>query len=250
MLDVLLLVSTAAFVLVGAAVGARLLALARRTRQLTDFIVGASFFVLAPVAYPLILATALGDFSLAATRVLAIGSSIAMAAGWAGVFAFTQRVFRPGTEWAKALAGAGIAGFAYLLVASVAFDLRAPDVAALRSLENPVRWFQVPAMCVNAWTATEGFLCWANARRRLALGLADPLVVNRFLLWGVVGVSSLCSVAPSFVIELAGGDGTASPLARLSTALSGLACAIALQLAFLPPAGYRRWLLGSQPARA
>ncbi|HEU4427213.1 MAG TPA: hypothetical protein VFT98_00530 [Myxococcota bacterium] len=243
MLELLLLGSTAAFVLAGASVGLRLLALARRTRQLTDFIVGASLFVLAPVAYPLILATALGDFSLGATRVFAIGSSLAMAAGWAGVFAFTQRVFRPGVEWAKALAGAGIAAFAYLLVASIAFDLRAPDAATVRSLENPVRWFQIPAMCVNAWTATEGFLCWAKARRRLALGLADPLVVNRFLLWGVVGVSSLFSVAPSFLIELAGGDGTGSPVARLSTAVSGLVCAAALQLAFLPPPAYRSWLV-------
>jgi len=248
MLELLLLVSTVAFVLAGASVGLRLLALARRTRQLTDFIVGASLLLLAPVAYPLILAANLGDFSLAASRALSIAAAIAMASGWMGVFAFTQRVFRPGAEWAKALAGAGAAALAYVLVAGIAFDLRAADLATLRSAENPVRWLPVPAIGVYAWTAIEGFVCWERARRRLALGLADPLVVNRFLLWGVVGVCSLISVGPGFVIQFAGGDATGNATVRLVTACAGLTCAIALRLAFLPPAAYRRWL--AAPATA
>jgi len=248
MLDLLLLVSTVAFVAAGAAVGFRLLALARRTRQLPDLMVGVALLLLAPVAYPLILGSSLGDFSLGATRGLSIASVIVMAAGWACMFAFTQLVFRPGVEWAKALAGAGIAVLAYGLVASIAFDLRAADVATLRSASNPARWLQTAAIVVYAWTSVEGFRCWDQARRRFALGLADPLVVNRFLLWGVIGVCSLLSVTPSFVIQLAGGDGAGNPYARLATALSGLACSIALQLAFLPPPAYRRWLLGNAAA--
>ena len=96
MLDALLLVSTVAFVIAGAAVGARLLLLSARTRELSDFLVGFSLFDLSAIGYPLILLGSLGDLSLPHTKLAAIASSIALALGWAGVFLFTQRVFRAG----------------------------------------------------------------------------------------------------------------------------------------------------------
>lgn len=248
MLDVLLLVSTAAFIFAGAAVGVRLLLLANRTRQLPDFVVGFSLFVLSAIAYPLILLGAFGGFTIESARAVFNASIAALAAGWAGVFVFTLRVFRPGVWWARVLAVGGCAGLVYGLGAAFAFAQATSDLDALRDAKNPGIVIQFAALAAYVWTGTEGFLCWAQARRRLALGLADAMVVNRFLLWGVVGVCSLISVAPSLVITLAGGDGTIHPIARLCTALAGLACAIALQLAFLPPASYRRWITGASAA--
>ena len=248
MLGALLLVSTAAFILAGAVIGVRLLSLAARTRELPDAIVGFSLFELSAIAYPLILFGSLGDLTLADAKLVTIASLAALTLGWAGVFFFTQRVFRPGERWALALALLGIAMLGYGLIAGAAYIQAAPDRASLQSVHSPALWIEFAAVLVYSWTALEGFRCWAQARRRLKLGLADPLVANRFLLWGLVGVSSLLSVAPSLAITLAGGEGTTHALARASTAVGGLAASVALQLAFLPPAAYRRWVAGSATA--
>lgn len=242
MLDALLLVSTVAFIATGGIVGVRLLRLALRTRELSDFLVGFSLFDLSAVAYPLILFGSLGDLSLPAAKRALFASSLAMVLGWIGVFAFTQRVFRPGSAPARALAAAGAATLLYGLAAGVGYIARVETHAALESTASPLLWIQFAAIAAYAWTAYEGFRCWAQAKKRMKLGLAEPLVANRFLLWGCVGLASLLSVAPSLLITLGGGDGTRHVVARLSTALGGLLASLALQLAFLPTDRYRRWV--------
>jgi hypothetical protein len=247
-IDALLLLSAAAFILAGSVVGARLLRASARSRELPDFIVGLSLFVLSAIAYPLILLGSAGELSLEAAKLVTTLSTAALVLGWAGVFVFTQRVFRPGESWAVALASAGVAALLYGLAAGVHYFQGAADRAALASSESPALWVVGAAVIAYAWTALEGFRCWAQARRRLRIGLADPLVVNRFLLWGWVGIASLLSTAPSLAITLAGGNGATSVAARLCTVIGGLAAALALQLAFLPPAAYRRWVSGAAAA--
>ncbi|HEY8119914.1 MAG TPA: hypothetical protein VII78_01245 [Myxococcota bacterium] len=242
MLDALLAISTVAFIVAGAVVGVRLLRLAMRTHELTDYIVACSVLVLSPITYPLILVGTLGNFSLDETKLLSSISTTLIMIGWTGVFIFTQRVFRSGEMWARVFVGVGIAVIWYDGAAGIAFIQAAPDRAALQSPHSPLLWVQVAAIVVYAWSAFEGFRCWTLARRRLALGLADPLVVNRFLLWGFIGLSSLLSIVPSLVISLSGGNGMTHVGSRLCTAIGGLSASIALQLAFLPPAGYRRWV--------
>jgi phosphoglycerol transferase MdoB-like AlkP superfamily enzyme len=248
MLDALTLESTVAFILAGAVVGVRLLLLSARTRELSDFLVGFSLFDLSAIAYPLILFGTFGDLSLAHAKLVSIASTLSLVLGWGGVFLFTQRVFRSGEGWARALAWSGIAMLAYGFVAGSAFTQRATERALLQSAQSPTLWLEIAAIGAYIWTTFEGFRCWEQSRRRLKLGLADPLVVNRFLLWGCIGVSSLMSVVPSLVITLSGGIGSTDVIARLSTAMGGLLASIALQLAFLPPASYRRWLSRSSAA--
>jgi hypothetical protein len=247
MLDALLLLSTAAFILAGSVVGARLLRAAVRARELPDFVVGFSLFVLSAIAYPLILLGSSGDLSLEAAKLVTTLSTTALVLGWAGVFFFTQRAFRPGERWAVALAITGVAMLLYGLAAGTHYFQGAADRTALASSASPAIWVEFAAVLAYSWTALEGFRCWAQARRRLRLGLADALVVNRFLLWGWIGVASLLSTAPSLAITLAGGDGVTSVVSRLCTALGGLAASLALQLAFLPPAAYRRWVSRGVP---
>lgn len=249
MLDFLLLFSTAAFVLTGAAVGVRLLALAARTRELTDFAVGFSLFDLAGIAYPLLLVGTL-DLPLGTLRAIAVASTISMGLGWTGVYLFTQRVFEPGVRWAHVLVALGVGLLAYGMIGGIARILAVPDAAALREPRGPILWFQAAALIVYVWSSTEGFRCWVLARRRLALGLADPLVVNRFLLWGWVGVFSLISIAPGFALSFAGESSIENPIARLATGLAGICSAVVLQLAFLPPAAYRRWVISRAAAAA
>jgi len=250
MVDALLLLSTVAFIVAGGVVGWRLLALARRTRQLTDFIIGFMLFDLSAIAYPLIVWAGVGGLPLERARWVGIVGSFAATVGWAGVYVFTVRVFRPRVAWARALATGGIAMLAYGFVAGAQFNLRTSDPAALTSTANPVYWLQAAAILAYGWTALEGLRCFLQARRRLAIGLADALVVNRFLLWAWIGVFALICIAPSFVIGLRGGDYVHHTGARLATALSGFAFAIATQLAFLPPPAYRRWVNGGARASA
>lgn len=248
MLDLLMLVSTLAFIVGGAVVGGRLLALSWRTRELTDFAIAFALFELCGICYPLMLISAFGGLSLAATRALSIAIAFGMAIGFAGVWVFTQRVFRPGVAWGRGLAAVGIAMLAYGAIAGAVHAQRATDFATLRSTRTPLLWIQIAAVAVYVWTSVEGIRCWILARRRLALGLADPLVVNRFLLWAMIGVFALVSVTPGLVLALLGENAFDYPMARLATGLSGIGTTTMMQLAFLPPASYRRWVIARAAA--
>ena len=242
MLDGLLLISTAAFILIGGVVGARLLGAGIRARERSDIIIGFALFDLSAVAYPLILLGSIGVLPLAAARWVYAGAMLALALGWACVFVFTRRVFRQREGWALGLLGVGVVGIAYGAVAGIQHGLSAPTALALSDPAGPVFVLQIAAIAAYAWTAAEGFRAWRLALRRVRLGLSDAVVANRFLLWGWVGVFAIVTVAPSVVVGLAGGDVAANVPARLANVLGGSACAVAMQLAFLPPARYRAWI--------
>lgn len=101
----------------------------------------------------------------------------------------------------------------------------------------------VPSQLVFAvpfvWAALETGLAWRAARRRLALGLADPLVVNRFGLWAV-GCSAF--VAVHLCTTAAMLPAAAPFLPALQLALAGLYTVLAgiVVLALYPPAAYCR----------
>ena len=109
MSSALLLLSTAAFILAGAAVGARLIRLALRTRQLTDLVIGLALFDLSAISYPLILVGGLGVLPLAGSRWVMSAAGLMIALGWIGVLVFTVRAFRPGVAWARGAAASAIA---------------------------------------------------------------------------------------------------------------------------------------------
>ncbi len=245
MLQALALLATVAFIVAGTVVGARIVARAVRGREFSDFLVGFSLFILSIIAYPLGLIVAFAEVSLEQARIVSIASGFVLALAWSSVFLFTQRVFRADEAWARVLAWGGIAALAYEAFAAIPYCLGARDLAALNSPANPSFWMTLAAIVVYVWTAFEGVRCWTQARRRLKLGLAEPLVVNRFLMWAIVGVSALLSVLPTFVLGLAGAEGAGGVAARLSVAIGGLGAAVALQLGFMPPAAYRRWIDGS-----
>ena len=101
------------------------------------------------------------------------------------------------------------------------------------------RWILLSALVSgagSAWTAIESFFYWTAARRRLAHGLADPLVVNRIALWGVVGVSTVVIDGINFVPGWRGVNVLQDPVTMIGTGVLGLVNAIALWLAFAPPA--------------
>jgi hypothetical protein len=97
----------------------------------------------------------------------------------------------------------------------------------------------VAQISVYAWGCIEALLYHQKARRRVALGLADPVVANRFALWGTyAGCYGIVQL--SFLIALASPDG----YTEISSAdsLFTFVGVGALWLGFSPPRRYQAWL--------
>jgi hypothetical protein len=244
--DGVLSLSTIAFVLVGAGVGVRLLRLAARTRNFSDFAIGFALFDLSAVAYPLTLAGGLGVLPLDAARWVYTAATLALALGWSAVFLFTLLTFRPSAAPALAFTGVGLALLAYGAAAGALFNLGATEIAQLTSAESPVFLLQLGAMAAYGWTALEAFSHWLRARRRSRLGVVDPLRMNRLFWWMCFGVFALLSLVPGTLAGVRGEDVIADASTRLAISIAGLGCAVALQLAFLPPRFYRAWITRSR----
>jgi hypothetical protein len=78
--------------------------------------------------------------------------------------------------------------------------------------------------------------------------MADPVVVNRVLLWAVYALSATGVIAVQAVYHLAFGNTLGSPVAMLASVLGGLVSTAAVTLAFLPPAAYLRRIEGRAAA--
>ena len=246
-IELLALASAVAFVLVGATVGAKLLWLARRTRALPEALVGGSLFLLSAVAWPLLLIVSAPEPPPATwLRLGSAGASLALALGWSGVFLFTWRVFRPGRGWGRWLAGLGIAVELAAGLAGVVRAVLLVDPVELRSPAASGLVLLLGAQLVYLWTAFESFRYRALLRRRIPLGLADPLVADRFGLWGCTGVFGFGSITPAVVAQLSGGDPN-SLGSHLVVAVCGLLCSAALYVAFLPPEAYVRFVRARAP---
>jgi hypothetical protein len=100
----------------------------------------------------------------------------------------------------------------------------------------------MPVMLAYLWTAWEALRYHGLMRRRVRLGLADPAVCDRFLLWGLMALFVtagvlLNSVALALRIEI-----LESPWILLASSSTGLAQAVLLVLAFAPPSAYLAWV--------
>jgi hypothetical protein len=249
-IELLALASAVAFVLVGATVGAKLLWLARRTRALPETLVGAALFLLAAVAWPLLLIVSAPQPPPGLVlRIGWAGASLALALGWSGVFLFTWRVFRPGPGWGRWLAGLGISVELAAGLAGVVRAVGLVDPLELRVASASGLVLLLGAQAVYLWTALESFRYRALLRRRIPLGLADPLVADRFGLWGWSGVFGFGSIAPAVLAQLSGGDPN-SLASHLVVAACGLLSSTALYVAFLPPEAYVRFVRAQSPRPA
>jgi hypothetical protein len=83
---------------------------------------------------------------------------------------------------------------------------------------------------------------YGMAKRRMALGLADPLVANRFLLWGLVASFQVAIQAASLGLHVRGMGILADPLGLALVTAGSLLAAAMMWLAFLPPAAYRKFV--------
>jgi hypothetical protein len=148
-------------------------------------------------------------------------------------------VFRPDESWARALVGVGIA---CALVASWGSVSVAPETPGASAMPAQVRPYVSLMVLVWAgaflWTGLESLRYHAKMRRRLALGLGDPVVCNRFLLWAVWGVSCFLLDLLTLAYNLAGLDLSRHPAPLLTICLSCSVSSAVWYLAFLAPESY------------
>lgn len=249
-MQLFLAVAILTFVLAASLVGLRLLALARRTRQLPELLVGAGFSLIGLLGYPLAMLSGFGRGTVADLHVgVWLAGILLMNAGLACLYVFTARVFRPGSAFALGLA-------ALLTAASLASGLG--TLAALRAAAPEALSFSVAPLSTMlgqlasgggfAWIGVESWLQLRMARRRQSLGLSDPVVANRFLLWVLFSASTLgMNLANSCALAAGISAVESVPVQAAMTGL-GLSASSCMYLAFLPPPAYRRWLVARRSA--
>lgn len=225
-------------------VAVRLLRLSRRTRQLPEFSIGAGVVLIAALGLPLSAAgripatvgTPLGNV------VFAVGLYVACA-GIALLFVFTWSVFRAGPGWART--GVCVAAVLLAVLATGLIHAGSQGGALADILPRTRPWaIGIVTMLVLAfgWTGVESIRCYRQLQRRQQLGLGDPVVMNRFLLWGIGAWTAvfLCVAIAGFLH--AGVAVLVDPVGLTTMALAGVVMSATWYLTFLPPESYLRFV--------
>jgi len=95
-------------------------------------------------------------------------------------------------------------------------------------------------MAGSVWLVAESVRYYGIMQRRLPLGLADPVVTDRFRLWAFAGAAGLAMLATSAPPVVMGEQQTPWMSWVLPLfAVSGIAASASYLLAFFPPGWYR-----------
>jgi len=237
---VLVAISLLVFIGVCSTVGLRILWHARHTRGRAEWLCGVGFTSIGLVGYPASLASGQGVATVGEVHlaVFVVGT-LFVNGGIAAFFAFTAQVFRSGSTWAWGLAATS----ALVLAAGAIGSAHALAVAdpATSSFAVTASWnfvLQIASTVCFGWTALEAALQFRAASRRLALGLVEPLVVDRFRLWSIFGFSTMGLSSVFIAVQLAGQAPADSVVVHVSSGVLGTLSSVAVYLAFLPPRRY------------
>lgn len=237
MLDAFALFSVGLFSVASLVVAVHLLVLAFRSGEAPEFLLGASFLLtlIGNSAITLVLGRGVGGAGEIAIHVVQ-AAAFSLNVGFILAAVFIARVYRRHSAWAKALVWA----LSVLLLGSQVFTwvMMDPgrDYMSVYWLKFALRDF------IYIWGALEAFRYYGLMRKRVRHGLSDPVVANRFLLWGVATSLGVLLVA-SFQIGGVLGYGTVSAAVLLSAgSYLGLPAALLFWLTFFAPRAYRRWV--------
>jgi hypothetical protein len=240
--------ATLAFVAGSAVVAVRLLKLAARTGQEPERLLGGAILCSAVLGYGVLIANLMirgdrtGADAPAFTVFLSGAGRILHDFGVTLFLLFVVRVFRPEEAWAKALQR----GMLALLWGGVLWGGATGGFRnEIEAVGTPAWWCEYAVIWTYpVWSMTEAYRYWGAMRRRAAIGLAEPLVANRFFLWGTGSLFSCLAIWTASVpyaviddIELAL---AITPAIRIVTAIAGIGSVSCSLFAFLPPAWYRR----------
>lgn len=229
----------------------RLLALGLRTRRAPE-IWGGLFFTGLALGIPLrVLGHSLAASQPEQAALCNTLGHICFAGGAAAMAVFTWRVFRRDRPWARALCAGVVLAIVGTTIAVVVSDRVNDERSVAMLATNAARLLPM------TWAFAESLRYWRTMRRREALGLADPVVVDRFRLWAIW--TAALSVLPAMTLSLRllgqipwiaalamEQDLAQSPIVLVLVRAVFLASlpigALALSFSFLPPERYVRWV--------
>ena len=181
----------------------------------------------------------LEQLSPSASRVFTAAALLAVACGSIASCMFNRMVFRTDSAAARVWVQVTVGLF------GVAFGVELATTRFADPLHPGAGASLVSFLCTLnlLWGAAESIRYWRLMRRRLRLGLADPLVTNRFLLWGLgIGAAGIGSLISLTVQQIVGLNMAELPALTVSNSLFGSTSALLMWVAFLPPAAWRRRL--------
>jgi len=219
--------------------GVRLLRLASRSGELPERLLGAMFVIVGssyvlynlPIVFDL--ESLWTQFNFAG-RIVYLSAPVLLAV-------FTRRVFRKNAAWSLWL----VCGVATLILVGVTGSTANGDWEGF-SISSGWFWLEWSGYVVPfVWAASEALLQYRKARRRLKMGLSNPMVCNRLLLWGVFAVLETC-VWLLVLPQYAQYERQGVFAERWDTWISVLetSALATIYLTFFPPAVYRRWIVG------
>jgi hypothetical protein len=165
------------------------------------------------------------------------------------VVVFTARVFRPNVAWARVLAAVLVVGTVGTLIAGHALSAHYGTEEYVNTLAGVfLFWVGFGVRTVAfGWASLEALIYYRSARKRAAIGIGDPLVANRFLLWSLW---SGMAVIMTFLRVTA--NALADPAAEVphdpmwivfGQIVASLVCAASVYLTFAAPRFYREWVI-------
>ena len=236
-----------AIIALGLSLAFRLLRLAARTRSAPELAMGI-YCLLVSIGTMLFVATI--NAITAGSAAAAPLSAVYMLCIGLGAFALAVgiwRIFRPGEAWARAL----VIGVGLWLAASWII-CHLPGKPVLLSDATPANAaFVAGRVLVYSCGAFEAFRYGAQLKRRVALGLADPVSAHQIRLWSIAWSCVTFMAAGPILINTLGGElalGTWSTLIVLSSV--NAAAWICTWLSFFPPRAYQRWVAGAHSGAA
>jgi hypothetical protein len=187
---------------------------------------------------------------------------LGMSIGYGMVGLFIQKTFHPDSRVAR--------GVAWSLIALLAISLLGRTLHegfAVGIDPGPLHWTGYACrMFALVWAAWAAFRYWVQMKKRARLGLADALVTNRFMLWGLWATGNFMTAFAEPIARLLYGwftgssaatmesiQGVGGPLITITlcfTSVLAMSTSVILFLAFFPSEGYRRWIRSRSAAEA
>jgi hypothetical protein len=226
-----------------------LLARARRSRDAAPLLLGIQLLFAMGFGY-LLCAAGMGLAMLSKTPMTGLVSALLSAGhgatiiGLCAAMLFERRVFWPEARWP-------LVAIAGLMAAMLAGWLGATTTGAFETGSYASGWVRLLTagmLATNLWVGIEPLLYHTKLAKRVPLGLAEPLVADRFLLWGLGSLAraALILIGPAAEAILSGlvGDARNSFSGTVLAVASGLglATSVAYWLTFNPTPAYVRWV--------